>query len=230
MWLRISNISIRQIEAGVLENPVNAGSGMTLNLYQRETRTAFWGVRNKKVNPEFLDAETGKAVSKSKWTDNMKAFAQSEIEKMPPQKGGVKITIVGWLFLLLAFGTLGYLIYDGMKAPEKAEKFQQKMTEEATVREGDIYMGRIEVYKEKGNPLGMKGDFGFFKVVKIEGDSYHIAKSVEMSKTAKPKEQLNSTDFEQETITVKAKSLEAYHKTFVSEDGLVEISFMEKKE
>ena len=75
----------------------------------------------------------------------------------------------------------------------------------------------------------MKGDFGFFKVVKINGDIYQIAKSVEMSKTSKPKDQLNSTSFEQETITVKAKELEPYQKSFVSEDGLVEIYLSEKK-
>lgn len=50
-----------------------------------------------------------------------------------------------------------------------------------------------------------------------------------MSKTSKPKDQLNSTSFEQETITVKAKELEPYQKSFVSEDGLVEIYLSEKK-
>ena len=229
MWIRTENISIKQIDASHLENSINPGTPIMLDLFQRETRTAFWTVKNKKVLSQFLESTTGKIVPKSKWTDKMKDFAQSETEKLLPQKGSIKITIVGWLFLLLAFGTLGYLVYEGMQAPEKAEKFQQKMTEEAAVHEGDIYMGRIEVYKEKGNPLGMDGNFGFFKVVKIEGNSYHITKSVEMSKTAKPKEQLNSTDFEQNTIDVKAKSLEAYHKTFVSEDGLVEITLSEKK-
>lgn len=229
MWIRVADISLKQIDANHLGNPKSPDTPMVLDLFQRETGTAFWVVKNKKVFTQFLETPSGKTIPKRKWTDKMKTFAQSEIEKMPPQKGRIKVTIFGWLFLLFAFGTLGYLVYEGLQAPKKAAKFQERMTEAATVREGDIYMGRIEVYKEKGNPLGMKGDFGFFKVVKINGDTYQIAKSVEMSKTAKPKEQLNSTDFEQEAIAVKAKELEAYQKSFVSEDDLIEIYLSEKK-
>ncbi|WP_262709342.1 hypothetical protein [Sphingobacterium alkalisoli] len=40
---------------------------------------------------------------------------------------------------------------------------------------------------------------------------------------------MNSTDFEQEAIAVKAKELEAYQKSFVSEDGLIDIYLNEKK-
>ena len=230
MWIRVTDISLKQVDASHLENPKNTDTPMVLNLFQRETGTAFWSVYNKKVFPQFLETQYGKAIPKRKWTDKMKAFAQSEIEKMPPQKGRIKVTIFGWLLLLFAFGTMGYLAYEGLQAPGKAAKFQQRIAEASTVHEGDIYMGRIGVYKEKGNPLGMKGAFGFFKVVKINGDTYQIARSVEMSKTAKPKEQLNSINFEQETIAVKAKELAAYQKSFVSQDGLVEIYFSEKKE
>lgn len=77
--------------------------------------------------------------------------------------------------------------------------------------------------------LGSQGGFGWFKVVKIENDIYHIAKSTEISDTAKPKEQMNSTDFEQEASAVKAKELEAYTKQFISEDGLIEFNLNEKK-
>lgn len=229
MWIRVADISVKQIDANQLENPKNLGTPMVLDLFQRETGTAFWIVKNKKVFTRFLEIPSGKTIPKRKWTDKMKTFAQSEMEKISPQKGRIKVTIFGWLLLLFAFGTLGYVAYEGLQAPGKAAKFQQRMAKASTVHEGDIYMGRIGVYKEKGNPLGMKGGFGFFKVVKINGDTYQIAKSVEMSKTAKPKEQLNSTDFEQETFAVKAKELEAYQKSFVSEDGLVEIYFSEKK-
>src|SRR3546814_20339279 len=76
---------------------------------------------------------------------------------------------------------------------------------------------------------GSQGGFGWFKVVRIENGTYHIAKSVEMSNTAKPKEELNSTEFEQETNAVKAKELEAYAKQFVYEDGLIEFNLNEKK-
>src|SRR3546814_15838651 len=89
------------------------------------------------------------------------------------------------------------------------EAHQQEMTEKARVDEGDIYFGRYRIYKEKGNMLGSQGGFGWLKVVRIENGTYHIAKSVDMSNTAQPKEELNRTEFEQETNAVNAKELEA---------------------
>ncbi|QDH79611.1 hypothetical protein FKX85_11405 [Echinicola soli] len=235
MWIRIEEISIRQIDANHLENPKSAGGPMVLNLFQREGRTVFSITRNKKVYPQYLEtpasnrAAHGIRIPNRKWTNEMKAFAQQELGKIPPQKGIFKITIVGWLFLLLAFGTLGYLVYEGIQAPAKAKKHQQEMAVKATVSEGDVYFGKYRVYKEKGNFIGSEGGFGWFKVVKVENGTYYIAKSVEMSDTAKPKEQLNSNGFEKESMAVKAKELGAYHKSFASGDGLIEISFSEKK-
>ncbi len=231
MWIRITDISVRQVDATHLNNPKNPGGTMVLNLFQRESRTAFFVSTTKKVYPQYLEIPAGKVISKRRWTDQMSVFAQEEQEKLPLQKGGFRLTVFGWIFFLGAFALLGYLIYDGMvAAPQRTAQFEQQQTEKATVSEGDIYLGRIEVYKETGNPLGMVGEFGCFKVVNVEGDTYHIAKSSEMGKTAKPLAQMNSTDFEEETIAVKAKELGAYHKTFVSDDGLTEVSFGEKKE
>ncbi|WP_057940308.1 hypothetical protein [Algoriphagus resistens] len=69
----------------------------------------------------------------------------------------------------------------------------------------------------------MKSDFGFFNVLKINGENFQIAKSKEMGKTGKPIEQFNSNDFEQEAVGVKAKESEAYQKSFVLEYSLMEI-------
>ncbi|MEC3879222.1 hypothetical protein [Parapedobacter sp. 10938] len=231
MWIRITDISVRQVDAAHLNDPGSPGSTMVLNLFQRESRTALFVNTTKKVYPQYLDVPSGKVISKRRWTDQMSAFAKEEQEKLPLQKGGFRLTVFGWIFFLGAFALLGYLVYDGtVAAPQRTEQFDQRQAEKATVSEGDIYLGRIEVYKEKGNPLGMDGEFGCFKVVNVEGDTHHITKSTEMSKTAKPIAQMNSTDFAEEAIVVKAKELGAYHKTFVSDDGLTEISFGEKKE
>lgn len=230
MWIRISNISVKQVNATHLENPKNPGSPMTLNLFQRESSTAFFVSKNKKLLAEYLETLAGTGISKRKWSPQMEAFAQEELTKIPPQKGRFRLTVIGWVFFLFAFGFLGYLAYQGSQEPAKREKHQQEMTEKAKIAVGDVYFGTYRIYKEKGNMLGSKGGFGWFKVVKIENDTYHIAKSTEISKTAKPKEQMNSTDFEQEPLVVKAKELEAYSKQFVSEDGLTEFNFNERKE
>lgn len=229
MWIRISKIDIKQVDATHLGNPKNEGSPMTLALYQQESRTAFFVSKNKKVFAEYLETSAGTLISRRKWTSTMKEFAQQELAKLPPQKGVFRLTVFGWIFFLLALSFLGYLAYQEAQEPAKQAAYQQDMTEKANVAEGDIYFGRYRVYKEKGNMIGSEGGFGWFKVVKIENDTYHIAKSVEVSKTAKAKEDMNSTDFEQETSAVKAKELEAYIKHFLSEDGLIEFNFDTKK-
>ncbi|MBC9795231.1 hypothetical protein [Sinomicrobium weinanense] len=231
MWIRIKDISIKKIDATHLKNPKNPDKPMLLNLFQREGRTVLYVLKNKKVFPQFINTSTGLSIPKRRWTEEMKTFAQQEVEKVPPQKGGFKVTVFGWLFLLAVVGMLSYIVYDGLIGqPQRMKKFEQREAEMARVNEGDIFLGRIEVYKEKGSPLGMNLEFGCFKVVNIEGDVYHIAKSIEMSKTAKPLNQMNSTDFEQEAFVVKGKELGAHHKTFASDDGLTEISFRERKE
>lgn len=229
MWIRISKIDVKQLGATNLDNPVKAGSPMALALYQQEGRTAFFISMNKRVFAEYRETPAGTLIPKRKWTPEMDQFARAELAKIPTQKGVFKLTVFGWLFFLLAFGFLGYLFYEGMQAPAKREAYEQRMTDQATVEAGDIYFGRYRIYKEKGNMLGSQGGFGWFKVLRIENDHYHIAKSVEISKEAKPKEQMNSTDFEPEATVVKAKELEAYSKQFISEDGLTEFNFNEKK-
>ncbi|HEY9560465.1 MAG TPA: hypothetical protein VIR29_06725 [Anseongella sp.] len=229
MWIRIAKVDIKQVSATHLENPRNPGNPMVLALYQQEGSAAFFVSRNKKVLAEYLETPAETRIPTRNWSSRMEEFAREELAKIPPQKGRFKVTVFGWVFLLFAFGLLGYLVYDGIQAPAKMEAHQQEMTEKARVDEGDIYFGRYRIYKEKGNMLGSQGGFGWFKVVRIENGTYHIAKSVEMSNTAKPKEELNSTEFEQETNAVKAKELEAYAKQFVSEDGLIEFNLNEKK-
>ncbi|MFB5946456.1 hypothetical protein [Albibacterium profundi] len=229
MWIRISKINVRQVDASHLENPKNADNPMMLSLYQQESRMAFFVSTHKKILTEYLQVPGGTSIPKRKWSAEMNEFAEVELVKTPPKKGSFKLTVVGWLFFVFAFGLLGYLAYEGMQEPAKKEAYQQRMTEKAQVAEGDIYFGSYRMYKEEGNVLGSQGGFGWFKVVKIENDTYYIAKSNEISKNAKPKEQMNSTDFEEETSAVKAKELEAYTKQFVSEDGLLEFNLNEKR-
>lgn len=229
MWIRISKIDVRQVDASHLENPKNVATPMMLSLYQQESRMAFFVSKHKKILAEYLQVPGGSSIPKRKWSAQMNEFAQVELEKTPPGKGSFKITVVGWLFFLFAFGLLGYIAYEGVQEPARKEAYQQRMTESAKVAAGDIYFGTYRAYNEKGNMLGSKGGFGWFKVVEIENDTYYIAKSTQLSDVAKPKEQMNSVDFEKETSAVKAKELGAYMKQFVSEDGLLEFSLNEKK-
>lgn len=230
MWIRIQDISVQQLDASHLKHPTTGDGPMVLNLFQREARTAFFVSRNKRTYSQYITHGKGSVVPRRKWTDEMKSFAHQELGKLPAQKGEFRVTIIGWLFLLLAFGVLGYITYDGLQAPARKKAFEERQVEMAAVNQGDIYFGNYRTYKEKGNVLGSEGGFGWFKITKIEGDKYHIAKSVEISRAHKPKEQMNSTDFEQQASIVKAKELEAYSKIFISEDGLQEFNFQDKKQ
>jgi len=229
MWISITDISVKQIDASHLKSPVGPNNQMILNLFQREGRSAFWLTQNKRVYPQYIDTATGKVISRRKWTDQMKSFAQKELDNLPPQKGRFKITIVGWILLLFVVGIFGYITIEAVQAPAKKRQYQQELAKKARVAEGDIYLGKIEVYKEKGNPLGMKLEFGWFKIQKIENDTYYIAKSVEMAKKSQDVKPQSNTKFSETNIAVKPKELEAYYKTFISEDGLTEISLTEKK-
>src|SRR5690606_40189009 len=68
-------------------------------------------------------------------------------------------------------GVLGMIVYNEVKPP-LPKPAEYVAMEQAPVG-GDVYFGRYEIYKEKGNPLGMEGRFGWFKILKVDGDIYH---------------------------------------------------------
>lgn len=109
--------------------------------------------------------------------------------------------------------------------PQSAEFIAMEQTPVA----GDIYFGRYEAYKETDERLASEVGFGWFKVVKVEGNVYHIAKSTQMNKTHKPKEELNNTDFETEGTPVKITEQAGYMINMKSTDDKMEIYITTKK-
>lgn len=84
--------------------------------------------------------------------------------------------------------------------------------------------------RKKGILIGAEIRFGWFKVAKVENNEYHIAKSTEMNRGYKPKEQLNNTDFEVQSMPpVKITEQTGYNISFKSDDGLTEIYITDKK-
>src|SRR5690606_27575542 len=111
MWLRISDISVKQIDASHLTNPINTENPMVLNLFQRESSNAFFRIKNKGVFSQFIDVASGKVISKGHWSDPMHSFSKKALDTYPAQKGSFKVTVVGQLFLLAAVALFGYLSY-----------------------------------------------------------------------------------------------------------------------
>lgn len=231
MWFRIRQLPVKLIDAAHLDNPKHPETPMVLTLYQMESSTFAFVQTSKKVFPLYQEGAMGKTIAKRRWTPEMKALASEELKNLPPQQGGFRFTVLGWIFAFFFVGLFGYILYDSLIAsPQRAKVAAEHREALAKLHPGDVYMGRIEVYKEKGNPVGMQGAFGCFKVLEVQGNTYHIVQSKEMSKTAKPLAELNSVDFEDQAFVVEGKEIEAYYKTFVSADGLTEISFTEKKQ
>lgn len=228
MFFSIQKIEQAAHDTDTLQNPKNPGNPMVLGIYRNKIGTVIYSIHTKKTFGEYWDKVEKKKIPKRLWTPEMKEFYKQKALEAPKPPYLYKITIVGWIFVLGAIALFGYLIYDSAKPP--LPKSEEYVAMEAAPAEGDIYFGRYEIYKEKGNPLGMEGRFGWFKVLKVDGDVYHIARSTEMNRGHKPKEQLNSTDFETESMPpVKLTEQTGYNLRFKSDDGLTEVYITDKK-
>lgn len=228
MFFRISKIEQALHHADGLQNPKNTHGPMVLGIYRTKAQTIICSVYSKRTFGEFWDNKEQKKIARRHWTPQMKAYEKQKAMEAPKPPFIFKFTVVGWLFLLLFIGITGHLIYDSVKPP--LPKSEKTIAMEQVPMANDIYFGRYELYKERGTPLGMIGGFGWFKVLKVEGELYHIAKSIEMSKSFKPEEQLNSTEFELESLPpVKLLEQSGYHIRFESDDRLTEIHITNKK-
>ena len=223
---------INKIEQAVhptdgLDNPKNPANPMVLGIYRTQSRTALFTVYSKKAYGEFWDDQERKKITRRYWTSEMKAFARKKITGAPKPPFIFKLTIVGWIFVAIMIFTMGLIVYQEVKPP--APKSAEYVAMEQNPVVGDIYLGRYEAFKEAGDRIASGLGFGWFKVIKVEGDVYHMAKSTEMSKNHKPKEELNSTDFETEGTPVKITEQAGYMINMKGIDDKMEIYLTEKK-
>ncbi|WP_334125789.1 hypothetical protein [Empedobacter brevis] len=180
MFFLISKIEQEAHYTEGLENPKNPGNPMVFGIYRTRSRIAFFTVYSKKAFGEFWDDTARKKIPNRFWTAEMKTFAKQKIAAAPQPPFIFKFTIAGWILLLFAIGLLGYLVYDGIQAPARTKKYEQRIAEQTKINVGDIYLGRMTMYREKGVLIGSKKEFGWFKIVKKENDTYHLVKSIEM--------------------------------------------------
>lgn len=224
---------INKIEQAVhrtegLQNPKNPSNPMILIIYRTQSRTALFTVYSKKAYGEFWDDGEQKKIANRFLTPEMKAFARQKVAEAPKPPFIFKLTIVGWIFVVLVIATMGLIVYQEVKPP--LPKSTEAVAMEKAPVVGDIYFGHYEKYKEKGTPIGAEIGFGWFKIIKVEGSDFYLAKSTEMSKTSKPKEQLNSNDYETETLpALQLSEQTGYNIRFKSADGLTEVYISEKK-
>lgn len=228
MFFLVQQIEEALYPADRFQNPKHPGNTMVLGIYRTHFKTVIVKSQSKKTAGIYWDTVLNKRIANRHWTPEMKAFAQQKVSESPNAPYFIKLTVVGWIFMLFIIIFFGYLFYESQKPPLPKSATSLAMEQQPAV--GDIYFGHYEIYKEKGTPIGTKIGFGWFKIAKIEGDIYYIATSTEMSKTAQPKEKLDNANFETETLPpVQLKELAAYNVRFKSADGLTEIYLSDKK-
>lgn len=211
-----------------LYNPKNPSNPMILGIYRTQSRTALFTVYSKKAYGEFWEDGTRKRIANRYWTPEMKVFARQKAAEAPLPPFIFKLTIVGWVFVALVIATMGLIVYQETKPPVPKSAAYVAMEQAPVV--GDIFFGHYEKYKEKGTPIGAEIGFGWFKIVKVESSDFYLSKSTEMSKTSKPKEQLNNSNYETETLpALQLSEQTGYNIRFKSADGLTEIYITDKK-
>src|SRR5690606_8847633 len=198
MFFVISKIEQGTYQNDKLKNPKNSGNPMVLVVFRQLTRTALFLIHSKKAYGEFWDETTQKKIARRIWTPEMKAFTHQKITETAKPPYIFKLTVVGWIFCLLMLITMGMIVYQEVKPP--LPKPAGYVAMETALVAGDVYFGHYEIYKDKGTPIGAEIGFGWFKITKVEGSDFYLAKSTDMSKTSKPKEQLNSVDFETKSM------------------------------
>ncbi len=227
MFFAISTIEQAAHDTNGMQNPKNPENLMVLSVCRQLTRTALFSVYSKKAFGEYWDNTERKRIARRSWTPEMKAFAKQKIAEAPKPPYIFKVTVIGWIFVLLMITAMGLIIYEEVKPP--VPKSAEYVAMEKAPVAGDIYFGHYEAYKEAGERIPSDIGFGWFKVLKVEGDTYTVAKSVEMSKGHKPKEELNSTEFEDEGTTVKITEQAGYMIMMKATDAMMEISISDKK-
>lgn len=190
MLVLFRKIDIAHITATSLENPASPGIPMILALYRTEVKTAFYKTSHKKVLPEYREVPSGKRIPKGKWTGEMKIFAGEQLKQQPRQKTRFKITIAGWIFLLLCVATLGLIVFD--RPAGNRQVVFNNLGEQ--VRSGDIYFGRFQQMTPGGLPV--RDGYAWFKVTDVKADTVMIVLGKETTGDHNvPAEELSGTVF-----------------------------------
>ncbi len=228
MFFILDKIEQASYHSDRLRHPEGHNGAIVLYLFRNYMRTAIFKVYSKKAYGEFWDQESNKKIARRRWTTEMKDFYAQKLQEAPAAPFVFRFTLLGWLFLLLVVAALGLIAYNGLKPP--LPKTAARIAMEAKPQVGDIYFGHFENYKEAGTVLGAKIGFGWFKVDSIDGTVYAIVKSKEMSKVSRPKEELDSVNFENERMDLHLVEQAGYNIRFKSPDKRTELYITDKKQ
>ncbi|QNL48202.1 hypothetical protein H8S90_15500 [Olivibacter sp. SDN3] len=227
MFFRVEQFEEAVFETESLANPIAPANAMVLVFYRTWLGTAICNAYSKKPRGEYWDTVQKRKIARRHWTPAMRTFHDEKITAVPRAPYTFKFTIFGYIFILAIIAFFAYLTYDSTKPP--LPKSREAIAMEEAINVGDVFFGHLEAFKVKGDPLGARVRFGWFKVVSVEQDTFFIAPAREMNKVYKAKETLNSTDFEEESTPALIKTRETYSIRMLSVDEKTEYYFDSKK-
>ncbi|WP_346239074.1 hypothetical protein ABDK00_010080 [Niabella insulamsoli] len=228
MFFLVQQYEAARFSADHLQNPQTPGQTMALLFLRTQMRMAICTVHSRKAVGQFWNVVTNKKIPKRMWSTEMKDFYKSRYNEIPKPPFVFKLTYFGWIFALLVVFFWAYLIYDSTKPP--MPKSAQAVAMAKTPVAGDVYFGHYEKYREKGTPVGSEIRFGWFIIRKVTDDNFYLSKGTGMSSNHKPKEQMDNSSFETETLPpLKLSEQSGYNIRFKSADGLTEVYITDKK-
>lgn len=207
-------------------NPKNPSNAMYLLTFRTHVSTAVATTYSKKVESDFYDDVAGSKIPRRLWTPDMTAFAGAHAVGAPAAPYVVRLTIIGWIVLALFVVGVGMMTYETFRPAQQTAE-QEAMA--AAPVEGDLFFGRFENAPEPDSLAASSGiGFGWFTVVAVDGDVYHLARSTDMSSQHQEKERLGSTDFESESTPVKVTELVGNGMTMTALDDSVTFYITDK--
>lgn len=225
MFIAIRRHHLRGIQVEKIINPVDQGNPMDLHFYQQETATALFRVWSKNVIGEFWDPRRSRVIPKRKWTPEMHDLYNQELNELPPVKGRFKITVIGYLFFLLAAIAMGMIIWDGIK-PKGKSVIADNL--DGQVKVGDIYFGDFAESKPSG--ADKRRGRAWFKIEKIQGDSIGIRLGTQTTKDYLVKsEALSNTSFEDTVYNTTIRGQKKYEIDFRTPKSVMSFWAREKK-
>ncbi|MGB7527802.1 hypothetical protein [Sphingobacterium cellulitidis] len=227
MFFRVDKVKYASYVADHLQNPVNANNPMIIVYYRNYFGTALLTGYAKNSEAVYFDNITGKTISRRKWTDEMKNYAKECEKHVPAAPHRFKPTIFGYIFLLGMVALFAYLTYDSFLKPNPNINPENPPMAQK-INAGDLYFGRF-LERDPVSKVSKGAGFSWFKFIDAGEGSILISRAREKSSSVKPSIEMNSTDFEEETIPMKKIEHGDYQIDLVSEDGSLELSLTEKK-
>lgn len=117
MYYLVNKIEQGVYQADGLQNPQIPGQPMVLGVYRRLIRTALFNLHPQKAFGEFWYGTDQKKVDRRLWSADMHAFAARKVAEAPKPPYNFKITIAGWIFILLMAAVFAMVVYERVKPP-----------------------------------------------------------------------------------------------------------------